>query len=434
MTAQHLDSYDSGDFKVDRYTLNNGLTAIIWADHRAPVLSYQTWFGVGSRHEQPKRTGMAHLFEHLMFKATKNMAEGEFDRILEAHGAQSNAATWVDWTYYRAKLPSRYLDLICRLEADRMENMILNADQLESEREVVVNERLLRVDNDPEGTLYEHLYKLAYGKHPYGWPTIGWMEDIRAIGLDDCLAFYNQFYAPSNATVVLVGDVKAAEAIEQLQRCYGHLPKVDQPDEIPAPPPIMDGPKRQCFALPVSSERAIYAWHAVAIDDPDLPALEVLDEVLTGGESSRLYKRLVTDTELATECGGWVANWRYPGLYELTVTMRPDQSLEDAEEHLFDVLRGVCDAPVSERELEKANNGLEAHFLREMADTGSRAQSLGSAQVTARDFRWMFTHPAALKEVKAADVMRVAKRLLKPERHVCVVGEPQPNTPSEGSP
>ena len=206
--------YERGEIRVDKYVLPNGLRVLIWEDHRVPLFAYQTWFRVGSRHEQGGRTGMAHLFEHMMFKATSNHKEGEFDRIMEQHGAQTNAATWVDWTYYREKLPAGNLDLLCGLESDRMENLVLDEGQLESEREVVINERLLRVDNDPEGLLYEKLYALAFGRsHPYGWPTIGWMDDIRAISLEDCRDFYGRYYAPNNATITLVGDVDRDEAM-----------------------------------------------------------------------------------------------------------------------------------------------------------------------------------------------------------------------------
>ena len=425
--VRKISEHAFGSVAVEQYRLANGLTVIIWEDHRAPVFSFQTWFGVGSRHERENRTGMAHLFEHLMFKATKNMGDGEFDRILEAHGAQTNAATWVDWTYYREKLPAGNLDLVCRLEADRMENMILNEDQLESEREVVVNERLLRVDNDPDGRLYERLYSLAYGEHPYGWPTIGWMEDIRAITLEDCLEFYRQYYAPNNATIVIVGDVETAETLTTLVSYYGHL----QAQQLPATPdpsaPNQDGPRRAELTLPISTERGIYGWHALAVSDPDHVALEVLDEMLTGGESARLYKRLVTEEELATNCGGWTPSWRYPGLYEFGVTMRPGRPFSDAEAIIDEVLEDVKDHGVTERELMKARNSLEAHFLRQISNMGNRARGLGDAAVTCGDYTQLFARIDAMRRVTQQDVQRVARRVFDTQRRTCVLGKPEPS-------
>ncbi|MGM0575039.1 MAG: M16 family metallopeptidase [Myxococcota bacterium] len=413
-----------GPALIEKFRLGNGLRVIVWEDHRAPVFSFHTWFGVGSRHERIGRTGMAHLFEHLLFKATKNLPEGEFDRIMERHGAQTNAATWVDWTYYRAKLPAGNLELVCRLEADRMENMILDDHQLESEREVVVNERLLRVDNDPDGRLFEELYALAFRKHPYRWPTIGWMEDIRAITLDDCLDFYRRFYAPNNATIVIVGDVDTGEALETIQRFYGHLEAQDIPREaLPEEPPQTEE-RRKSLDLSITAEKGLFAWHAPSTDDPDQAALEILDEILTGGESSRLYKSLVTDLELASQLGGWAASWHDPGLYEIGIDMRPGAALADAERVLDETLDELMDSRVSERELAKARNGLEAIFLRGLAGTGNRARSLGDAETTAGDFRWLFRHVEALREVTADDVLRVARRVLPRSNRTVLIGRP----------
>ncbi|MGB0588546.1 MAG: M16 family metallopeptidase [Myxococcota bacterium] len=419
-TGEHV----FGEIRVERYKLHNGLTVIIWEDHRAPVFSYQTWFGVGSRHEQPGRTGMAHLFEHLMFKATKTMAEGEFDRVMEAAGAQTNAATWVDWTYYREKLPAGSLDLVCKLESDRMENMILNHDQLESEREVVVNERLLRVDNDPDGTLYERLYKIAYGDHPYSWPTIGWMEDIRAITLEDCFDFYRRYYAPNNATVVVVGDVETDEVLRVIESYYGHLKAQELPDAGTPAEVTPSGPHRAELELELSAERGIYGWHAVSGVDDDHAALQILDEVLTGGESSRLYKRLVIEDELATSCGGWIPAWRYPGLYEFGVHMRPDHTFAEAEVVIDEVITKVLEEGITERELLKAKNSLEVNFWRQLSDTGNRATALGDNAVTSGDIDRFFGRVEALRKVTCDDVQRVARRILVPERLACVLGRP----------
>jgi zinc protease len=198
---------------VRRWRWPSGLVLLTAIDRSAPVLSYQTWFRVGSKHEQPGRTGMAHLFEHLMFNQTTTLAAGDFDRLIEQTGGDSNAATWVDWTYYRDTVPARDLALCVRLEADRMHNLVLEDGPLEAEREVVANERLQRVDDDVDGFLDEELYRLAFTRHPYRWPTIGWMEDIRGLKKPDVVRFYRTFYAPNNATVVVVGHFAQAELL-----------------------------------------------------------------------------------------------------------------------------------------------------------------------------------------------------------------------------
>lgn len=421
-----LRTYDKGPIHIEKIGLSNGLTIVHWEDHRAPVFAYQTWFSVGSRHEQPGRTGMAHLFEHLMFKATENMPEGEFDRVMERLGAQTNAATWVDWTYYREKLPAGNLDLTCCLEADRMEHMILNEGQLESEREVVVNERLLRVDNDPEGALYEALYALAYGKtHPHGWPTIGWMEDIRAITLSDCLAFYERYYAPNNATIVVVGDVGREELCETIERHYGHMASQVLPEEKVPAKVTLPGEVRETLRLPVAAERGIYAWHGLAADDPDHAALDVLDEMLTGGISSRLHRALVTEGELATGVGGWTSAWRHPGLYEIGVTMRPSIALARAEQEIDRTVVELCEVQVENHELEKARNGLETDLHRGFADTGNRARALGEAEMAVGDFAWALERADQLAAVTAEDVQRVARRVVGAPGRAVVVGVPE---------
>ena len=237
---------------------------------------------------------------------------------MERHGARTNAATWADWTYYKNKLPAEHLDLVIDLESDRMEHLLLDEDQLESEREVVINERLQRVDNDPDGRLYEELYGLAFGKeHPYGWPTIGWMEDIRAITLEDCRRFYEKNYAPDNATIVVVGDVETRSVLEKIEARYGHLKAQGRPEEQWPAEVVPTRPREQTLQLPLTTERRLLAWRGLSSLDPRLPALEVLDEVLTGGISSRLYRTLVTELELCSDVAGWTSSWTHPGLYQI---------------------------------------------------------------------------------------------------------------------
>jgi len=242
---------------IRKFFLDNGLRVIVWEDRSSPVAAYHTWFGVGSAQEHPGRTGMAHLFEHLMFKETKNLKAGEFDRILETNGVNTNAATWLDWTYYRENLPAEKLELVMRLEADRMENMVLNREQVDTEREVVRNERLLRVDNDPEGLADEVLYHRHFGEHPYGHPTIGWMKDIEAITLEDCFEFHRRYYCPGNAVVVVVGDVSTADVLDLAGKYYGHMASVAAGDTRMPKAPFRTGepePSSRRMTAPGSPE------------------------------------------------------------------------------------------------------------------------------------------------------------------------------------
>ena len=414
---------------VQRFTLGNGLTIIAWPDATAPVFAYQTWFKVGSRHEEPGKTGIAHLFEHMMFKATKHHPEGEFDTLMEARGAQTNAATWVDWTYYREKLPREHLELVISLEADRMEHLVLDHDQLESEREVVKNERLMRVDNDPEGRLYETLYQRAFDVHPYGWPTIGWMPDIIALTLEDCRTFYRRYYAPNNAVVVVVGDFDTEHLLRLIQRYYGHRDAQPIPPEnIRVEPPQL-AEKRETLTLTLAAPKALYAWHAPPVTAPEYAALEVLNEILAGADSARLYKVLVNDLELCTEVSATASGWAQPGLYEVGLTLHPGGDVARVEAELDRLLAEVCESPVSQREIMKAVNGLEAGLLRGAADTGTRARRLGNAEVTTGDFRDYFRNQAALQRVTPADVQAVARAVLGRHNRTAVIGVPTESTP-----
>jgi len=411
---ERLDSHADLATEVVRYRLDNGLEVIIWEDHTAPVFSYQTWFRVGSRHDPEGRSGISHLFEHLMFKATTTRAEGEYDRIMEARGGQTNAATWVDWTYYKAKLPRWELDLVIELEADRMEHLALSADMLEREREVVVNERLMRVDNDPEGLLSERMYREAFRVHPYGVPTIGWMEDIRRISLDDCMSFYRMHYAPNNATIVVVGDVATDAVLNGIVRRYGHLQAQAVPPELTHSEPAQSDERRLTLSLPLSSPRLVKAWKAPPSGTAEHAALEVLCEIIVGGDSSRLQRTLVEELELASDVSGWVSSWAHPGLFELSITLRP--GMGEAE---IARIEAVIDASLRELlasetltlasgtpEFDKAKNGLEASFYRGLADVGSRARALGHSRVTVGEWRDLWTEAARLVAVSPADVAR----------------------------
>ena len=426
-----VSEYKYGSALIEEFALGNGLQVLIWEDKAAPVIAYQTWFKVGSRHEKEGKTGIAHLFEHLMFKATTNHAEGQFDLLMEERGAQTNAATWVDWTYYHEKLPAGNLELAVSLEADRMENLALRADSLESEREVVKNERLGRVDNDPDGKAYEALYRVAFKEHPYGCPTIGWMEDIEGLSLDDCLAFYRSYYAPNNAVVCVVGDVTTRETLELIQRYYGHL----QRQEI-AKHPIPEEPeqtqeRRLELRQPIESEKLILAYHIPEVTHADHPALCVLNEILTDGDSSPLFQKMVKELELATDTWGWIASFHDPGLWELGVSLLPGKKAIDAEKAVDALLTSFLREGVTVRALEKAKNGMEAGTLRMMAGTSPRARGLGESAVIQGRWQSFFEESEQLQSVSADDVLRVASRYLRKENRTVL--HTLPNTEDEAA-
>ncbi|MSP61067.1 MAG: insulinase family protein [Myxococcales bacterium] len=403
---------------------SNGLQAILVRDPSAPLCAYQTWLRVGSRHERAGKTGIAHLFEHLMFNQTETLAPGEFDRRLETVGAETNAATWVDWTYYRDNLPREQLDLVMSLEADRLAHLVVHDPQVESEREVVMNERRFRVDDDVEGFLAEQLFRLAYTSHPYHWPTIGWMEDIRAITTDDARAFYRTYYAPNNATLVLVGDFDERLAADRIEAHYGAIPPSVIPVEAQVHEPPQEGERRGEWKKAVASDRLLIGWRGCGLGDEDHAAIEVAIELLAGGQSSRLHRRLVIESEVASTVNGAAPEFRDPGLCELTVALQRGRRAAEAERMIAQEIERLAERAVDEAELAKAQNRLEARHWHGLRPMDGKAEALGHWETTAGDYSRLFSVAERVRAVQPEEVRRVFERYLAPSLRTVVCATP----------
>jgi zinc protease len=414
----------SSRLTVSRHRLENGLRILLLADPIAPVVSYHTWYRVGSRHERQGKTGLAHLFEHLMFNQTANLEAGEFDHLMERAGGDTNAATWVDWTYYRDNLPAAQLELAARLEADRMRNLTLTSPQVESEREVVANERRFRVDDDVEGFLGEEVFRLAFTVHPYHWPTIGWMEDILGTTPDDARAFYRRFYSPANATVVVVGDLDERATLALLERHYGAIPGKEVPEDPVPAEPTQEGERRGRYPKPVVADRAIVAWKSPPMRHGDWMLLQVALEVLAGGSSSRLYRRLVVEEEMTSQLQGHLSPSRDPGLLELYLSMKRGRRVEEAERIIAEEVASLVEAGPTPEELEKARNRLETAFWSELETADGKAEALGHFETTLGDWRALLEVAARLPSIAAHEVRRAACAYLRPSARTVVVAEP----------
>jgi zinc protease len=413
---------------IRRYLWPNGLRLILLADRGAPIFSYQTWFRVGSRHEQPGRTGMAHFFEHLMFNETETLGRGQLDRLIEATGGDNNAATWTDWTYYRTSLPARDLELAVRIESERMQRLVLEDEQIEAEREVVMNERLERVEDDVDGFLDEKMNELAFTVHPYRWPTIGWMDDIRGLAKPDIHAFYRTYYKPSSATIVLVGDVDESAALALVDRYYGDIPAADLPAEPRVAEPTQEAERRHRFTKPVHADRLMVGYKAPGQGDPDWAVLEFIAALLAGGPSSRLYRRLVIDTEMATSVDCATMPFRDPCLFRLGVNLTRGHRAEAALAEIDAAIAELGRTPVPAPELAKIKNCVETDFWAALEDCDGRAEALGHYETTLGDFRRLFEMADWLARIDADDIRRVAASYLEPRRRTIVIAEPDPDT------
>lgn len=397
---------------VERFRLGNGLRILILQDHAAPVVCLQTWFGVGSRHEKAGKTGIAHLFEHLMFGETEEHAHGAFDRLLEEAGAETNAATFLDWTYYHTNLPREALELSVRLEGQRMARLVLREPQVASEKEVVANERRQRVDDDVDGAVSELLYKEAFREHGYGWPTIGWMPDIEGFTPEDCVAFYRTYYAPNNATMVLAGDVQLKEALSLLQLHYGKMEPSTMPIEDVRPEPPQTAERRSAVSKPTPTEKVAIGYRSPSFGDHDHAPLTLLNEILFGGRSSRIYRALVKEQEVATDVRGWVGAFRDPALYDIFLTARGEHTTAELVAALDVELAKLREEPPTLAELDKVKARTELSALQGLETASGKAEQLGFYETVLGDPAALFQRLAAYRRVDRSDLLRVARRYL----------------------
>ncbi len=419
-----------GPLTIQKWRYRNGLEVVLVPDPAATSVAYMTWFRVGSRDEDAAagETGLAHLFEHLMFTQTRSAsAPGEFDRRMEEAGAHTNAMTYYDFTAYIDELPASALPLTIELEADRMVNLALTEQQVSTERDVVAEERLGVVDDSVDGTLDETLYGQAYQRHPYRYPVIGRMEDIQAVTKDKATHFYRTYYAPNNAVVVVAGRFEVEPVLEGIERHYGAIPASDTlPASAITPESAPAVAARTEIARPVPADRFVVGLPAPALAAPDRAAFEVLDEILTGGPSARLYRRLVVQEEIASSVDGSPAATRDPGLYTLWVQMRRGHRAEEAEALLTAEMEALARTPPSEADLAKAKNRIETGFWRALASSEGKATQLGEFEVVAGDYRKLLERPAEITRVTAADVQRAAGQYLAGRPRVVVVARPAP--------
>jgi zinc protease len=418
-----------GSMTVSKWRLGNGLEVILAPDPQATSISYTTWFRVGSRHENAGagETGLAHLFEHLMFTQTKGApGPGEFDRRMEEVGGNVNAMTSLDYTAYVDDIPPSALALAIELEADRMVNLSLTDKQVQTEREVVVEERLATVEDSVEGILDEMMHLQTFKTHPYRFPVIGLMKDIKAVTREKALRFYGTFYAPNNAVLVVAGRLEESSTLAAIVERYGRLSPSELPKESATPERAPEAPTREEVVRPLPADRFVIGLPAPALAEADRPAYELLAEILAGGPSSRLHRRLVVDKEIASSVSGEVPATRDPALYGLWVQMTKGHGASEAEAIIEPELARLGSEPVPAAEIEKARTQLEAHHWGQLTSSGGKAERLGEFEVCAGDFRTLLGRAGQFERVTAEDLGRVARAYFAPGRRSTVVARPKP--------
>jgi zinc protease len=433
-----------GRLTIRKWRLGNGLVVITVPDPSATSVSYVTTYRVGSRDEDASRheTGLAHLFEHLMFTQTRGSSPGAFDRTIESAGGSSNAATDYDCTAYTDEIPAEVLGRIIGLEADRMVNLDLLARQVASERDVVVEERLSSVEDSVDGKLDELMYGQAFRRHPYRWPIIGRMEDIQAFTKDKALGFYRRFYAPDRAVVSVAGRFDEAATIALIQSAYGGIeaaPRSGGAERggVGAEAQLERAPATlvsTSIPSPVPADRLVSGYPAPGLGDADRAAYEVLAEVLAGGPSSRLHRRLIVEAQLASSVLGQVPPTRDPGLFSIWVQLTRGHTAEQADAILVAEVARLLETPVEPMELEAARNRLETELWRDLGSSRGRAEMLGHFEVVAGDFRLLLGRAAAYGQVSAGDVARVAQSYFGDRARSVVIARPTPSPNPAASP
>jgi len=415
---------------VQQRTLANGLRVLMLEDHSAPIVNLQVWYHVGSKDEKPGRTGFAHIFEHMMFKGSAHVGPEEHSRIVEAVGGFDNAYTNDDTTVYWETFPANYLERMIWLEADRMGSLNVDEANFKSEREVVKEERRVGVENRPYGRVFEDLYAAAFTVHPYQHTTIGSMEDLNKATVEDVRDFHSTFYRPDNATMVIAGDIAPAQAIAWTEKYFSGIPKPTTPvPRIAAKEPPQTAERRfeKWYGSQSPLPAIIAAYHMPAEYHPDSYPLVLASNILSGGESSRLYRKLVYEDQVAVQTAG-IGNWTEdPNLFLVFAVLNPGKSLADGEKALETVIDPMKTKPVDPKELQKAKNQQISGDIIGRRTDQSKASAIGRAAVIGRDPNLVNVSLDRYLRVTAEDIERVTRQYLdKSQRTVMLIQPPKP--------
>ena len=419
--------------QFEKYTLPNGLQVILHEDHSVPLVSVNVWYHVGSGDEDPGRTGFAHLFEHIMFMGSQNVPVNMFDVWLESAGANNNGSTTEDRTNYYEDMPSNALPLALWLEADRMGWLLPTMDlaKLDLQRDVVQNERRQSYDNQPYGRSDETILAALFpADHPYSWPVIGSLKDLSAATLDDVKNFFRKYYAPNNASIAIAGDFNRTEVKQLIEKYFAHIPRgpaIVRKTSIPAPRIARD-----TFLVledKVQLPRLYYGWQSTKAYAPDDAALQLMGTILGQGKTSRLYQRLVYELQVAQDVVAFQQSGRFDGQFRIQVTPKPGQTPARMAQIVNEEMNKIAQSGVTERELQRAKNGLRSSYLDQIAAVGGfggKADLLNQYNFFVGTPDFIQQDVARFEAVTAADIQRVARaQFAKPKVVLTVVPEGQ---------
>jgi zinc protease len=402
--------------QVQEFVLDNGLKVLLLEDHKSPAVTFQVWYRVGGRNEKDGKSGLAHFLEHMMFKGTPTTGPEEYSRIIAKNGGRSNAFTSSDTTVYFATMSREKIGIELDLEADRMANALLGDAYFQPEKKVIQEERRLRTDDNPAAALSEVASAVAFTIHPYRRPVVGWMEDIEQLSRQDLADFYKLYYEPNNAFIIVVGDFSTEEIMPKIRAAFGKIPRGAEPPKVGVTEPEQRGERRVILKKEAELPFVLMFYHAPNLRSPDNFALDVLSVVLAGGRSSRLYQDLVYEKRLVRNVDADYSGVSIdPMGFSVTAQLLPGIEAGKVEREIDGLLEKVKVELVSDRELQKAKNQIEAAFIFAQDSIFGQAMKIGSYEATG-GWRQMDSYLDGIRKVSREDIRRVARQYLNPDR------------------
>lgn len=421
---------------IQEFKLDNGLKLIVQEDHRSPVVVSQVWYRAGSLDEVNGKTGVAHVLEHMMFKGTKQVKAGQFSRLIAAAGGKENAFTSTDYTCYFQQLEKSHLPLSFKLEADRMANLQLTDEEFAKEIKVVMEERRWRTDDKPQSKVNEAFQGAVYRAHPYSRPVIGFMNDLENMTADDAREWYNNWYAPNNATLVVVGDVKAEEVYRLAKQYFGKLKPKVLPVRKPQVEPEQLGERRVVVKAPAKLPYLLMGYHVPALNNPDTDwepyALEVLAGVLSGNPAARLNQRLVRESKLAIDAsaGYDLMSRGRQSVFALDATPSEGKTVAELEAALIQQIEAIKESGVTAEELERVKAGVIAADVYKRDSMFYQGMQIGTIETIGFPWKILEDYPNKLRAVTPEQVQAVAKKYLLPDNLTVATLDPQPIDPN----
>jgi zinc protease len=414
--------------EIIEYQLDNGLKILILEEHKAPVATFQVWYRAGSRDEPIGKSGLSHLLEHMMFKGTSQYGPQEFSRIVQKNGGTDNAYTTEDHTTYFQIFSSDRIAIAFDLEADRMQNLTIDPKEMLSERNVVMEERRLRYEDDPQNALFEEVNAAAFKAHPYQRPVIGWMSDLKSIERDDLYEYYKANYSPRNAYIVIVGDVKPDEMISKIENSFGSIPSGPVRKNVIFSEPVQRGERRISLKREAELPYILVGYHTPSFPDDDSYALDVLSLILSGGKSSRLYKSLVYEKKVALNAYAEYSGFSSDAyLFFLGATAFPGKDIGEVEGHIYAEIEKIITERPDDREVMKAKNQIESSFIMEQDSIFLQAMKYGTFEMLG-GWRLIDKYLVGIRKVTAEDIIRVAKKYFTEENRTVGVLMPMKNS------